>query len=113
MKRKFVIGAISVLTIAALMFTGCGRLRNKIKEVRANNTTQQSSKANKEDSAATAGKDAKNISDSDLMKSEAEDEGVQLDSAEDVSQQLSSEELDTLLNDKDELSDIPTSFNVK
>lgn len=108
MKRKFMVGIISILTVTALLFSGCANGARRIR-----NNKQQTTAASTAGSTSAVKKDAKSITDSDLINSAAEDEDVQLDSMDDQSQQLSSDEIDTLLNDNSDLNNIPSGFSVK
>lgn len=108
MKRKFMVGVISIMTAAALLLTGCANGGRRIK-----GNKQQAAVTSSAGSTSAVKKDAKNITDSDLINSAAEDEDVQLDSVDDQSQQLNSDEIDTLLNDNSDLNNIPSSFSVK
>ena len=102
------VGVSSIMTAAALLLTGCSNGGRRIK-----NNKQQAAVTSSAGSTSAVKKDAKNITDSDLINSAAEDEDVQLDSVDDQSQQLNSDEIDTLLNDNSDLNNIPSSFSVK
>lgn len=122
LKRKFSVGMICILTITTLLFAGCSNGSKGANNSKGVNNTQQtsttvapSSNSTIADtgSNSTTNKDAKNITDVDLMNSAKEDSSVQLDSVDTESQQLSSEEIDSLLNDNSGLNNIPTNFNTK
>jgi hypothetical protein len=84
-----------LLIITSLLFAGCSNGTKTSTDGKAgtNNATSTTG-------ASTISKDAKTINDSDLMNSATSDSTVQLDSVDDPTQQLSSDEIDALLNDK-------------
>ncbi|MDP4089874.1 MAG: hypothetical protein Q8930_11465 [Bacillota bacterium] len=106
MKSKFVLVLAGIFTITALLLTGCTNGSQRV-----GSRGQQSSVSTAPGSSAI-NKDAKNITDSDLISSAKQDEDVQLDSPEDQSQQLSSDDIDSLLNDNG-LDSIPSNFSAK
>lgn len=100
MKRKFAVAVVCIITITTLLFTGCSNDRK----------TAESSKGGIN---STINKDAKNITDSDLINSAEEDSSTQLESLDTQSQQLSSDEIDSLLDDNNDLNNIPSNFSAK
>lgn len=119
MKRKFSVGIVCIFTITTLLFAGCsnrGTRANNLKEV---SSTHQTSNVSTKYNTSTMGgnttinKDAKDITDSDLINSEAEDTSIQLDSLDTQAYQLSTDEIDSLLNDNSDLQNIPSNFSVK
>ena len=113
LKRKFSVGMICILTITTLLFVGCSNGSKGANNSKGVNNTQQTSTTVAPGSNSTTNKDAKNITDIDLMNSAKEDSSVQLDSVDTEAQQLSSEEIDSLLNDNSGLNNIPTNFSAK
>ena len=110
MKRKFAIEIIFILT--ALLFTGCSNGEGKAGKLKEGDNLQQSSNTSKSVSNTTIKKDAKTITDSDLINSAGEDSSVQLDSLDDQLEQLSPDEIDSLLSDNSDLNNIPSNFSV-
>lgn len=89
MKKSFALRLLGMLIISALIFAGCS--------VGGKNTKQKSNTLTSGNTFTT--KDAKSITDDDLINSAAEDTPTQLDSVENQTKQLSSDEIDLLLND--------------
>lgn len=89
MKKSFPLRLLGIMIISVLVFGGCS--------VGGKNTKQTSSTLTS-GSTFTA-KDAKNITDNDLINSSKEDTPTQLDSAGEQTNQLSSDEIDLLLDD--------------
>lgn len=108
LKNKFVLNATCILIITSLLFAGCSNGTKTSTDGKAgtNNTTSTTGDS-------TINKDAKNINDSDLINSATSDSTVQLDSVDNPTQQLSSDEIDALLNDNSGLYNVPTNFTAK
>lgn len=102
MKKKFIFTLAAALAVTALLAAGCSNNRsiaNNSKEVNTPSVTS---------------KNTKNVNDSEIINSSGQDSSAQLDSIDDDQlQELNSDELDTLLNDNNDLSSIPSSFSVK
>lgn len=110
MKKKNILSAASIFIIGALLLSGCAGSGNTADKVNSVKSANNSGSVN---SSASVKKDAKSITDSDLLNSSGQDSSVQLDSVDDQQQSLSSDELDSLLNDNSDLNNISSSFNVK
>ena len=108
LKNKSILNATCVLIITSLLIAGCsnGTKISTNGQAGTNNTASTTG-------ASTINKDAKTISDSDLMNSATSDSTAVLDSVDDPGQQLSSDEIDALLNDNSAINDIPTNFTAK
>jgi len=89
LKKGFVLRLLAILIISTLVFTGCS--------VGGKNTNEKSNTLNSSNTSTM--KDGKSITDNDLMNSANEDAPTQLDSVGDQTNQLSSDEIDLLLND--------------
>lgn len=113
MKRKFILGIVSTLTLTALLFTGCANKQKVSSALKSENTTYQSSNTSNANTTSSINKDAKSISDNDLLKSASEDSATQLDSFDSQSQELNSDEINSLLNEGNDLKNISSSFSVK
>lgn len=96
-KKTFSLGLICILTITTLIFSGCSTENRKADNL-------------KEVSNTTLNKDAKTITDNDLINSDKEDSNIQLDSIDTQSQQLSTDEIDLLLNDNNDLDNISSDL---
>lgn len=110
MKKTFTLGLATILTITTLLFSGCSNSVSNTKDSsRSNNSSLTSN------NSAIIKKDVKKINDNDLMNSGNEDSSAQLDSIDDSSQQLSAEDIDSLLDDNNDLNinDLPSNFSVK
>lgn len=113
MKRKFILGIVSALTLIALLLTGCANNQKVSSDLKAKNNIYQSSNAPNANTTSSINKDAKSITDDDLLKSAGEDSSTQLDSVDSQSVQLSSDEINALLNENTDLKNISSSFSVK
>lgn len=113
MKRKFILELAGILTLTTLLFAGCSSGGNTANKLMEGDKTNQTSNASAVKSTSAINKDPKKITDSDLLNSDSKDSTVQLDPVDGESQQLSSDEIDTLLNENNDLNDIPSNFNVK
>ncbi|KOA18727.1 hypothetical protein CLHOM_30110 [Clostridium homopropionicum DSM 5847] len=130
MKRKFVIRLIGFLTIITLLFTGCSKGGNNFGDntgsnaQKSTNTLVTENTSVKDDNSSdesslstnnisTVNKNARNITDSDLLNSDKSDSTSQLDSLYIQSEQLTQDEIDSLLNDNSDLNSIPSHFSVK
>ena len=113
LKRKFTLAIVSILTIAALLFTGCSNVERRADKLKRGNITKQNSNTSSAGNNTTLKKDARNITDNDLINSAMEDSSVQLDSLDDFTGQMNSDELDLLLNDNSDLNNIPSNFSVQ
>lgn len=89
MKKRFPLRLLSIMIISVLIFSGCS--------VGGKNTKQTSNTLTSSRTFTT--KDAKNITDNDLINFSKEDTPTQLDSAGEQTNQLSSDEIDLLLDD--------------
>jgi len=85
-KKIFPLKIICILTITTFLFVGCSNGNKQAKNL-------------KEVSKATMSKNAKSITDNDLLDSQKQDSSTQLDSIDDQIYQLSTDEIDYLLND--------------
>jgi hypothetical protein len=113
LKRKFSVGMICILAITTLLFVGCSNDSKGSSNLKGVSNAQKTSTNVAPGSNSIIDKEAKNTRDRDLITSAGEDSPIQLDSLETEAQGLSSEEIDSLLNDNSELNNIPTNFNVK
>lgn len=122
MTRKFVVGLMAILAITTLLFTGCSNGGNSegnktSANIKANTQETASNSAAEKDSntnnSSIIKKNLKNITDTDLMSSVKEDNSAVLDSADGVEQQLSDDEIDTLLNDYSGVQNISTNFTAE
>ena len=100
MKNIFSLGIICTLMVTTLLFSGCSNGANK-----SNNP--------KGASDTTISNDVKSITDIDLINSDKEDPTVQLDSIDTQSQELSTEEIDLLLNDNSDFDNISSDLSAK
>ena len=113
LKRKFAVELVCLFTIVALLFTGCSKMGKNANNLRSENNSTQTSNPTTDGSTSTTKTNAKTITDSDLLKTVSEDSTVELDSVYDNSQELSKDEIDTLLNDNNDLDNLPSNYNVK
>ena len=113
LKKHFTLGIICLVTIVALLLTGCSNARSKAEGLKRGNITKQNSNNYSAGNNSTIKKDAKNITDIDLINSSVEDSSVQLDSLDDFTLQLSSDEIDSLLSDNSDLNNIPSNFSAE
>lgn len=112
LKKKFILGIVSILTLFALLLTGCANRQKVSSALKAENTKYQSSNTSANNTVST-NKDSKSITDDDLLKSTGDDSSTQLDSVDSQSVQLSSDEINALLNENTDLKNISSSFSVK
>lgn len=118
MKRKFILSILSIMTVTTLLCIGCANKQKVSSSLKEKNATYQSSNITTDSTSATntifpTNKDPKNVTDNDFLKSADEDTAVQLDSVDSPLQELSSDEINTLLNDNTEFKNIPSNFSVK
>lgn len=113
MKRKLMLRVVSTLALMAMLLTGCASKQKVSSDLKAKNNIYQSSNASNANTVSSINKDAKSISDNDLLKSANEDSTTQLDSVDGQSQELNSDEINSLLNENTDLKNISSSFSVK
>lgn len=112
MKKKFILQLLGLLIVTTLLFTGCSNSGKSANNFNKNNTPQTATSV-ADSGSPKAENNEKNITDSDLLKTADEDSTTQLDSIDDNSKQLSSDEIDSLLNDNSDINNIPTNYSVK
>lgn len=110
LKKRFVIGLSGVFISLMLITTGCSSSKDKIK-----NLSNQSSSSLKCKNSSLLKENEKLTNDSELLNVEQNDSTDNMDSLEIQipQQQLSSEEIDTLLKDDSGLTGIPDKINLK
>lgn len=106
MKRKFLLGIIGTLTASALLFSGCSKVSSSLEGANIQKSSAVSD-------TSSSYKIPKNITDKELMKEADGDSSVQLDSVDNQSQQLTTDEINSLLNDNNDLNNVPSTINVK
>jgi len=107
LKKSIAVKIICLFTIGALLFAGCSSSGKSINNPSQDSTVQATV------NTSTIKSNVKDITDSDLLKSADEDSTTQLDSADDNSKELTSDEIDTLLNDNSDIDNIPSNYKVK
>lgn len=112
MKKGLTAVLICILTISTLLFSGCAKGGSKLLGLKVGNTSRQISNTSSTNTN-TVSKDVKSITDNELIKSAEEDSPVQLDSMDSQSQELTSDDIDTLLDDNSVTSSIPSDFSVR
>lgn len=104
------LGIIVVVFAAMLIFTGCsssGDTASKNKTI-----TNHSSPISGQDTSFLKNK-GKSVTDSELLNADKEDSTVNMDSLDIQVPQLSADDINTLLNDNNDVNNIPANMNVK
>jgi purine-nucleoside phosphorylase len=104
LKKRFLLGLISIFTISTLLFAGCSNSGKDARNLNTGNNTQQALNTSTNGNNSTIKKDSKNIADSDLINSASEDSPALLTSVDAQSENLSSDEIDSLLDDNSNLN---------
>lgn len=94
MRKKFILAIAVLLSVTMLLSSGCSDIV-------------------KTASTAKGGNISSSVSDNDLINSDRQDSSPQLDSIDDQVQDLSQDELNSLLNDNSDLNNIPSSIDLK
>ncbi|MDP4144912.1 MAG: hypothetical protein Q8936_10605 [Bacillota bacterium] len=105
MKKSFVLGLMIMMTISALLFSGCsmgGRLANRVQK----RTVSEQNNNNSAQGNTVVRKNLKDVTDEDLLNASSDDSSTQLDSIDNQADQLNSDDLDTLLNDSSDIDNL-------
>lgn len=113
MKKNFSLKLTSILAIIVLLFAGCSNRTKAENNLRGVNSKLQTSVISKNSNTSVLNKDSKNITDEDLLNSANEDSTSQLDSLDAQDQNLTTDEINILLNDNNDLKNMPSNFSVK
>lgn len=106
-------GMAGIFAVSLLIFTGCSSSVNQTGKSIANTNASQSKGAYNSPNASVSSSKAKNISDNDLLNEATKDSNVEVDSADIQVPQLDSSDIDTLLNDNNDVSNIPSHISIK